>query len=290
MRTRRTRDQRELFDHEDDVAVSLLSQLLHRSSLYRSGSDYKALLDFVVRLGNFAPFNAMLLQIQRPGLLYAASAHDWHTRFNRTVKEGSRPLIILWPFSPVALVYDLEDTAGADPLPRDVVSAFRATGPMSAQRIAGFVDPLRRLGIDLKCLEFGDGKAGHLDILRRSQDASREPNYQVRLNAKHDPNVQYAALAHELGHLYLGHGRLDRDLKIPDRTALTHEEQEIEAESVAYIVCRRNGVDPQSESYLSQYVEQKSTVDRLDLYTILRAAGQVEAALELSAHMSFKAT
>ena len=54
-------DQGNLFDPDSDVAVSLLTQLLHRSRLYRSGSDYKALLDFVVRLSNFAPFNAMLL-------------------------------------------------------------------------------------------------------------------------------------------------------------------------------------------------------------------------------------
>jgi hypothetical protein len=28
--------------------------------------------------------------------------------------EGARPLLILWPFGPVALVYDVMDTAGKD--------------------------------------------------------------------------------------------------------------------------------------------------------------------------------
>jgi len=32
------------------------------------------LLNFVIRLRNFAPFNAMLLQVQKPGLRFAASA------------------------------------------------------------------------------------------------------------------------------------------------------------------------------------------------------------------------
>jgi rhodanese-related sulfurtransferase len=79
----------------------LLDQLLADSRLYRTGKDYRALLDFVIRLRNFAPFNAMLLQVQKPGLMYAASRLDWLERFNRTVKDGARPLLILWPFGPV---------------------------------------------------------------------------------------------------------------------------------------------------------------------------------------------
>ena len=71
----------------------------------------------MVRLRNFAPFNAMLLQVQKPGLTYAASAADWRTTFKRKPKEGARPLLILWPFGPVALVYDVIDTEGKE-LPR----------------------------------------------------------------------------------------------------------------------------------------------------------------------------
>src|ERR1035438_5808205 len=91
--------QQDLF--ETEAARSLLDQLLTNSRLYRQSKDYKDLLDFVVRLRNFAPFNAMLLQMQKPGMSYAASAHDWEIRFGRTPKEGARPLIILWPFAPV---------------------------------------------------------------------------------------------------------------------------------------------------------------------------------------------
>ncbi len=61
---------------ETAAARSLLDQLLADSRLYSSSEDYKDLLDFVVRLRNFAPFNAMLLQVQKPGLSYAASARD----------------------------------------------------------------------------------------------------------------------------------------------------------------------------------------------------------------------
>ena len=108
-----------LFDEE--TTRSLLDQLLTDSRLYRRSKDYKDLLEFVVRLKDFAPFNAMLLQVQKPGLKYAASARDWLERFGRWPKEGVRPLLIPWPFGPVALVYDVADTEGRD-LPEDVFS------------------------------------------------------------------------------------------------------------------------------------------------------------------------
>ena len=74
---------------ESGVARSLLDQLLTESRLYTRSRDYQNLLDFVVRLRNFAPFNAMLLQVQKPGLAYAASANDWFQKFGRTPKEGA---------------------------------------------------------------------------------------------------------------------------------------------------------------------------------------------------------
>ena len=118
---------------ETEAARSLLDQLLEDSRLYTQSTDYKALLDFVIRLRNFAPFNAMLLQVQKPGLSYAASARDWRERFDRTVKEAARPLLILWPFGPVALVYDVMDTEGKV-LPEDV-AFFVAQGNIDEHQI-----------------------------------------------------------------------------------------------------------------------------------------------------------
>ena len=41
-----------------DAARFMLDQLLEDSRLYKTGSNYKALLDFIVRLRNFVSFNA----------------------------------------------------------------------------------------------------------------------------------------------------------------------------------------------------------------------------------------
>jgi hypothetical protein len=130
------------FDFADSVgqgsARSLLDQLLADSKVYKSTDSYKSLLEFVIRLRNVAPFNAMLLQLQKPGLTYAASAHDWRSRFHREVKEDARPLLILWPFGPVATVYDVLDTfdpknPNENGLPENIATFF-AAGEITKER------------------------------------------------------------------------------------------------------------------------------------------------------------
>ncbi len=273
---------------------SLLTQLLDDSKLYKDGKHFKELLEFVNSLTNFAPFNVFLLHIQKPGLRFAASKLDWKGRFNRTIKEGSRPLLILWPFAPVALVYDIEDTEGDD-LPADVAQAFRATGTMTAERIQGFIKKLIKQGIDIKLIEYGDAHAGHIQrpehdrqVRRQSATAKEKPDYLIRLNKKHDANVQFATLAHELAHLYLGHLGMDSFLKTPDRRGKNLGTMELEAESVCYIVCHRNNVKPNSESYLTNFVDDKLQADDMDLHVLLKAAGQIETILDLVEHARFK--
>jgi hypothetical protein len=79
----------------------------------------------------------------------------------------------------------------------------------------------------------------------------------------------------------LGHLGQDQKLKIRDRRGLNLSEREIEAEPVAYIVCGRNGVELKPQSYLSSFVNADTTADKLDIYQIMKAAGQVEAMLKL---------
>ena len=270
---------------ETEAVRSLLDQLLVESRLYTQSSDYKQLLDFVVRLRAFAPFNAMLLHIQKPGLSYAASARDWHERFGRIVRAGARPLLILWPFGPVALVYDVMDTDG-DPLPEDVASFF-ARGTIGENKLKSFTPLMYKKNIELSWVDAGDRKAGSIRVIRRVPNGKEATQYRIHVNRNHAPAVQFATLAHELGHLFLGHLGPDGNLRVPERLRVAHTQQEFEAESVAYLVCARNGVRSKSETYLSNYVGAHTTVDEIDLYQIMRAAGQVETLLSLTAHTRY---
>lgn len=270
---------------ETEVTRSLLDRLLADSRLYTKSQDYKELLDFVARMRNFAPFNAMLLQVQKPGLRFAASAFDWQVRFGRKPKEGARPLLILWPFGPVALVYDVLDTEGAE-LPRDVFS-FYARGPVDAGRIASFAEPLRKKNIDWCWVDAGDQRAGSIRVIKRPAKDEEATEYRICVNRNHQPPVQFTTVAHELAHLFLGHLGPDKKLNVPERPRPDRRQAELEAESVAYIVCERNGVQSSSETYLKDYIRETTTIDQIDVYQVMRAAGQVEALVGLAEHTKF---
>jgi hypothetical protein len=275
--------QQDLF--ETEAARSLLDKLLEDSRLYTQSKDYKDLLDFVARLRNFAPFNAMLLHVQKPGLSYAASARDWRDRFGRRPKEGARPLIILWPFAPVALVYDVMDTEGK-PLPVDVASFF-ARGDIDEIKLRSFEPLLKKKSIEWCWVDAGDKRAGSIRVVQRASNAKEATQYRIHINRNHDPAVKFTTLAHELGHLFLGHIGPDGKLNVPKRRTLEHSLLELEAESVAYMVCERNGVKSKSQTYLYNFVDENTTVGQIDVYQVMRAAGQVETLLGLAAHTQY---
>ena len=280
------------FEYPDERGSdrSLLDQLLADSKVYKSTDSYKALLEFVIRLRNVAPFNAMLLQLQKPGLTYAASGHDWTFVFNRQVKEDARPLLILWPFGPVATVYDVLDTYDPqnptqDGLPENI-AAFFAAGEITKERMSGFEKLLEKKKIELRWVDQGDARAGQIR-LTNSAKIDKDKRYLIKINRNHNPAVQFTTLAHELGHLFLGHLGPNKLLSAPKRTLLSHATEEIEAESVAYLVCERNGVKTKSETYLANFVTKGLSAENLDLYRITHAAGHVESVLGLSMHTRF---
>ena len=262
-----------------------LERLFSDSRLYTKSKDYKDLLDFVARLPNIAPFNAMLLQVQKPGLRFAASAHDWRIRFGRSLKPGARPLIIMWPFGPVALVFDELDTVGKE-LPRDVRSYY-AHGAIDKARVERFRSLMESKRIHSEMIDAGDLTAGEIRLISRPDKPKEYSHYQILINQNHAPSVQFVTIAHELAHLFLGHLGEDTKLAIPDRKGKSHQQVELEAESVAYLVCNRNGVRSASETYLQHFVKENTNVDAIDVCQVMHAAGQIETLLRLGQKSKF---
>jgi hypothetical protein len=91
-----------------------------------------------------------------------------------------------------------------------------------------------------------------------------------------DPEALYAALVHELAHLYCGHlGSPDRK-RWPNRTGLSRDVREFEAESVARLVCARLGIAPPAEEFLGLFTEEAREIPPLSLECIMKAAGLIE--------------
>lgn len=101
--------------------------------------------------------------------------------------------------------------------------------------------------------------------------------YRLIVNANLSPVAQFTSVCHELGHFFCHHLPPVDDTwwkpRRPDSIVM-----EFEAECVAYLVCRRAGVnDTRSAEYLSRYTYANGQIPRnISIETIMKAAAQVE--------------
>lgn len=258
---------------------ALIEQLIAATRLYATSAAVQDLLNFIIRMRAFAPFNGMLLHIQKPGLTHAATAADWQRRFGRLPRRGTRPMVVLRTMGPVDFVFDILDTEG-QPLPEHAFT-FPTLGALTEARFDEIAQWVAKSGIDLVRLDVGDAEAGWIRRLPVPNDSKVKQRYQLAFNRNHPAATRLVTIAHELAHLYLGHLGSDPARKIRERRDLTHAQREVESEMTAYIVAKRNGLTPRSESYLEAY---KGAFIDLDLHAVMRASNEVEAAMGVSAH------
>lgn len=79
-----------------------------------------------------------------------------------------------------------------------------------------------------------------------------------------------------LGALHTIQVDTDRDRWWPSRLGLTREQREIEAETVAYIVCRRVGLKTKSDEYLAGYIENGEDLAHVSIDLIVKVASYIE--------------
>ena len=268
----------DLFDEPTREDRALIDQLIAATRLYDSRKALLELFAFTIRLRAFAPFNAMILHIQRPGLTHAATARDWHDRFGRVPVRGARPLLVLRTMGPVDFVFDVLDTEGPA-LPVDAFK-FPTLGALTDKEFAEHMKTVARENVELAPLDVGDTQAGYIRRAARSADPKRKHRYELGYNKNHPAPTRFVTVAHELGHLYLGHLGEDHARRVSDRHGVPKDLREVEAESAAYLVAMRNGLNPRSESYLSSY---QGAFAAIDVFAINRAANAVETAMGVSA-------
>lgn len=279
-------DRIDLFAHhpwEDDPAPAappapeareraLIERLIASTRLYSTSAEVKQLLAFVNRLRAFAPFNAMLLHIQKPGLTHAATASDWWTRFGRVPRRHARPLLVLRTMGPVDFVFDVQDTEGRDLPP--AAFAFPVLGNLSQAALDAMLDRVRTRGVKVDWVDKGDAFAGSIELQHHTEGLKIvSQSITITLNRNHPPAQVFITLCHELAHLLLGHLGLVQRFKVADRSEVPFALREIEAETVAYVVGHRNGIQPRSESYLDEF---KDDFGGLNFHAVFRAANAIE--------------
>ena len=273
-----------------DVRRSI-DDLVSDAQRYRSSSDYRELLEFMARFRKQKPFNALLLHAQRPGARFVAPAHRWVEKYERQVKPGETPLVALQPFGPVMFVYDVSQTEpmGEQALPDRFANAFAMPALRNVeQALPRLIENAKADGVRVAHGAAGAGHAGSIRAViegrtqqvvvdRRLMTAVQVPvRFEMVVNRDHSPTEQLATVAHELGHLYCGHLGTPDPAWWPDRRKTTHNVQEFEAETVAYIVCQRVDASARMPPYLDGYLADNDTVPAgISLDVITKASGMV---------------
>lgn len=283
---------------EDKKRIKEIDKLYDAVKAYRSSENFTELINFIKDFPDLAPYNAMLVKMQKPGSSMVATPDVWLTKYNRTPKTGARPLVILKRFGPVDFVYELSDTEG-DPLPESIEKPFKASGNVG-NIINYLTTNLRKEGIDYLEESYGTDFAGFIRDVRslnkypfpyypktdRGKTRYVPHEYDMVINSNLSDTEKCVTIFHELGHYFAGHFLYDKkNPNIPDRGSEIRNIQvrEFEAETICWLVCERCNIYNPSEQYLHEYLSNNNEIpEGISIYHILKAAGKIESMLEFS--------
>ena len=291
--------QESLFGSEDQMLRKGIDELFATVQDYASSDKFKELLRFTAHFKKYAPYNAMLIHIQNPGARFVLPARGW-LKYNRTVINDRRPLVILWPFSPVYYVYDVGDTMvlpnKPDRFEEELAKPYDGDPTMQVDegRFRKLIDNLKYWGIVYEEMRTGESYSGKLQVGQENDPSlvfSRadrcptqwRPAYSIRVSAGSSTSVKFAAILHELGHLFCSHlpNAYNPKKRMDGIRCLSHAAKEFEAEAVSWLVCQRLGVDNPSYRYLAHYFTvNKSIPEEVSIDEILKATRLAEQVLK----------
>jgi antirestriction protein ArdC len=271
-----------------DKVQQLQQQITDAVAALSANTQWRAMLDLTTRMGSrYSLGNILLIAAQRPDATSVAGYNAWK-KVGRQVRKGERGIAILAPL--VRRRDDTDDPAvgrdeQSDTRGRSVVFGFRgvavfdisqtdgppipATTPIDGHTPAGLRDALiDTIGGHGYQVGYGDCRPAFGTTRRTDRTVTILPG---------QPTAQDTlTLAHELGHIACGH--LDTD-------GYTHRGMaEIEAESVAYILCAAAGMDqvsPASFDYIGTWAGGDDTLVRASADTVIRTVRPLLAQLHL---------
>jgi hypothetical protein len=257
----------------DQGKVKALDELFELSAKYKKSSEFFKLLEFINKFPNLSPFNAFLIHTQDSGATIVLSAYKWR-KYGRKVKPLSRPFIILVPFGPVEFVYDISDTepinGSKDNIPESLLNPFLTKGDLPLAIYNRTIKNAEKEGIDYFEERMQMGGAGYATTFTNSR-------FKVTINSQYRINEKFSTLVHELAHVYCGHlGSIKGNWWESRKGNLNKDIEEIEAESVSFLVCMRNGLETTSQEYLSSYIKDDKELPNISLETILTVANHIE--------------
>ncbi len=198
------------------------------------------------RFHHYSFNNTLLILQQFPEATRVAGYNAWR-KLDRFVRKGEKGI---WILAPMVYKADADTSAGTDEATR-VIRGFKPVPVFDLSQTDG--QDLPEVCIRLTGDEPGDPYE-HLRTVAQGLGFTVEEEYlsgqngdcnhaerRIRIEARNDGRQQVKTLAHELGHAILHEPGEDR----PESRALL----ELEAESVAYVVCQNLGIETSDYSF-----------------------------------------
>jgi hypothetical protein len=259
-----------------------IDELIKRSWNLRDGKAFAKFIDFISKFDHYSRFNTMLVYLQNKEVTFFGGEAYWRKKFHRTIRREARPYVILAPMSPVMLVYDVFETEGKEN-PKNFLDnllgdkLFEVKGHLNPKIYEGAIFTAKLWGIPViyKPLSYFKGGyvttafTGRLEICLKD-NASVEENFTV--------------LIHELAHVLLGHTghkelrktNPDKRLLLPERQKLTRTTEELEAETISYLVSTKLGLIPRSEEYIAGYLKDVNDLLQFSYETVIKVTDKIE--------------
>ena len=271
-------------DRRVDLTAELnaIDEIFAASSFYRNSHEFLKLLNFIARFPNYSAFNCFLLYTQNPSISYVATARTWALKFKRRLKINANPLLILAPMAPVRFLFDIQDTEG-DPVAPELLELSALKKRFGASVYDNTVHNSLIQGITVRELALEDPSAVTAarmtpSVRKKYKDLQlkKDASYLITLDKASRLEEKYENLVRELGHIFCGHLGIDKNAWWSERHSLAPTQEEIEAQSVAYLICRRNGLISNIEKYLPDYIAEAQEIPVFSLNALLQAINYIE--------------
>lgn len=242
---------------------------------YLDSEQFKSFLDTMSKFHNYSLNNIHLLKMQNPNVSQVASFNKWKTDFDRTVKKGSKALKIWVPYQVKTKISANQNELSFSPSENEMeekevtVTRFKLGNVFDVSQTEGKELPkaINELTGDVKDYEdlYRAAKAVSMDnqvpisfeeIKRESTNGYYSPDEDRIVISKGLKGQEQIlkTIFHEMAHADLHRGS---NAQYGDDQ---YRKQELQAESVAYVVANHFGFDTSSYSfgYLAIWAKDKN--------------------------------
>lgn len=212
-----------------------------------ASDKYKEYLDFMGKFHDYSVNNIILIMMQKPDATFVAGYKAWQTKFNRQVRKGEKSLTII---APCPHKKKIIDDNGEE---RDIIwNSFRTVSVFDISQTDGEEIPsyINKLDGDVNNFEILFKKLQEVspvkviidDIKGNANGYFRDAENVIVVKKGMSEQQTIKTTVHEIAHAFL-HNKDGEEYEADRQT------REVQAESIAYVVCNMLGLDTAEYSF-----------------------------------------